>query len=150
MSVKRVRRNQLVVAKASWLLATTSSLLMIGGCGSISSTASDDPVSKCRRFIDETTVDDVVSQMATAPEISGIDEETIRSLAADLVNDPETKSLEFQSCLMDLGYRCLPSSGEQDLDNRLVEMARNSGWKNPELNTCLSPDDVKVPNPYSK
>jgi len=122
------------------------------GCVPQFGATESDPVSSCTDFIESVSYQKLFDDFKAGAEQRGldfVDEEMLRQMVEDALADPFFRSQEFQTCLMDEGYQCLPSFGDSpELEQVLLDAARSSGWENPVPNTCRSQSGAIVANPF--
>lgn len=121
-------------------------------CTSRSRSTQRGPIDKCTRVAESISFESLYVELIRGADKNnlGLDDETLKQLAQDMANDPSTKSMEFQSCLMADGFKCLPIEGiDSALAELLLDAARDSGWSNPTPNDCLSPDGEVIENRFA-
>ena len=140
-------------------LQTLFGLSLLGGTLLVPSSCAKEPegnedpsVSRCTEIARDLSFESLYVQMIRKSDADGmgIDDDVLRQFAQEMIADPTTRSMEFQSCLMNKGYKCLPTHGiDAELAAGLLALARSSGWLDPEENTCLSSAGEVVNNPFT-
>lgn len=145
MALRKSWRAGVVPLIALPLSATTA-------CTNSDGTLQIGPVDKCSRIAESISFESIYVELIQGAEENnlGLDDETLKKFAQNMAADPSTKSMEFQSCLMAEGFKCLPTEGiDTALVETLMDAARASGWESPIPNTCLSPAGEVIENRFA-